>query len=467
MDITSLARALRKLWLLVVVLAAVGAGGGALVYALVPPSYQATSRTYFAFQPRANATAGDLVAVNQYAVQKVVSYVQIVRTPRVLQPVIQQLALNTTAADLADDVSVSAPPDSVIIEISASASTARDAARLTNAVSSAFVNVVVNEIERSTDGRGVTVQAEQLETAVPPTSASGASLVLHVLLGTLAGIVVALMTAVLTAIGDRRVHNRDELERLLRTRVVGSLPAIGAGTFRDMQSRETTVETAAFRALSAGIAIDRRLVAGRSLAVLSPTTGESATAVVTNTAVGLAQSGLRVIVIDGDFTRRAVSAAFDLDGDPGLAETLRSDANAVPQPTKVPGLLVLPAGSLTDRVPDAVATAKLRLLLQQFADEADLVLIAAPPLLDGGGAAGFLAAAAPGSLLVVDAGKTHVPEVREALETLDRAGSEVRIVLANVPTSGPDSDVRSRALGAPQGAAPAKARLPLLRLRHA
>ena len=146
MSPTTLVRALKKWWWAVVVLTLVGAAAGAGVSLLMAPQYQATNRILVAFDASAGAGPAELVQANNFALQKVYSYVEVVQSPRVLDEVIDELNLDITAEDLARQIEVTVPTNSVIMRISATAPNPQDAVTLSNAVVDAFTDVVL-EIE--------------------------------------------------------------------------------------------------------------------------------------------------------------------------------------------------------------------------------------------------------------------------------------------------------------------------------
>lgn len=162
----------------------------------------------------------------------------------------------------------------------------------------------------------------------------------------------------------------------------------------------------------------------RTLLVASPDSGQSATKVLANLAVTLAQGGRRVIAVDADLREPALHTAFDMPNATGLADWLDSGANGSGEPplrpTSLPNLSLLTSGTPPAIPADLISSARMTHAIERLADMADLVLFGAPPLGQVSDAA-VLASRVDGVLLVVEAGKTRRDHAQQAKEILARA----------------------------------------------
>src|SRR5690606_9548990 len=104
-----------KNWILILVLTVVGVGGGAGYAFLQEPKYVATTQLYVSVRTSGAAT-GDLVQGTTFARQMVTSYVDIVDTALVLDPVIEELGLNQTSFELGERVTATTPLNTVLID---------------------------------------------------------------------------------------------------------------------------------------------------------------------------------------------------------------------------------------------------------------------------------------------------------------------------------------------------------------
>ncbi|MBN1813497.1 MAG: CpsD/CapB family tyrosine-protein kinase, partial [Anaerolineae bacterium] len=173
----------------------------------------------------------------------------------------------------------------------------------------------------------------------------------------------------------------------------------------------------------------------RTLLVTSagPTEGKSTTAA--NLAVAMAQAGLKVVVLDADLRRPRIHKIFGLHPRGGLTGSLlEGNMDGRLQPSQVEGLAVLPAGELPPNPSELLGSKRLRELLDELAEDADVVVIDSPPVLPVTDAA-VLAREVDGVLLVVDAGATRQEVVQRAVEGLRQVGAHlIGVVLNRVPT---------------------------------
>jgi len=108
--------------------------------------------------------------------------------------------------------------------------------------------------------------------------------------------------------------------------------------------------------------------------------------------------------------------------------------SVAPVETAVPGLSLLPSGTLPPNPADILGSKKMANLLEQLKGEADIVILQAPPVTVAVDAS-VLAAQTDGLLLVVRTGHTRRDRVEQAQELLERF--RVR-VLGTVLTDAPD-----------------------------
>lgn len=107
---------------------------------LQSPTY--TSQATVFLTVASGDSASDLSQGASYSEQTVTSYVQVATTEVVLQPVIEELGLDTTPAKLAEDLTISTPASTSLITIRANAGDGEDSAVLANAVAESLLNAV-------------------------------------------------------------------------------------------------------------------------------------------------------------------------------------------------------------------------------------------------------------------------------------------------------------------------------------
>lgn len=195
---------LRRSWWIVALAGALGAFMGLGLSATQATSYQAQAQLFVTatelgdrYNPYAGAT---------YVQSRIASYLPVVKSPNVLDPVIAELSLDTDVVELGTLVNATNPPTTTLININASDHTAESSATLANAVAESYAA----EIERlEADKVGVDV----IRPATPPPTAVAPQTFSNVGLGLLLGLALGVVFSLLRY---RRTTDagRQEAERL-------------------------------------------------------------------------------------------------------------------------------------------------------------------------------------------------------------------------------------------------------------
>ncbi len=172
--------------------------------------------------------------------------------------------------------------------------------------------------------------------------------------------------------------------------------------------------------------------------VTSPNEGDGSTTLAANLAVSMAQSGRRILLVDGNLRRPRLHELFQLPAEPGWTSVLAGTAFAAAaiQATPVAGLSVLPAGPGTSCPADLLTTPAFPKLLAGLGEQFDYVIVDAPALLTRT-EAGAIAACVDGVLLNVRVGKNSRPTVRRAAAVLHDLGTRgLGVVVSGVGRRG-------------------------------
>ncbi len=198
--------------------------------------------------------------------------------------------------------------------------------------------------------------------------------------------------------------------------------------------------TEAFRALRTTLLFSNAGPAPRSVVVTSMLPGEGKTLVAANLAIVLAQSGLRVILVDADLRQPTLHTIFGLAASTGLSDLLLGSTmfSAVLQQTAVPGLRLLPCGPVPSNPAELLSFPTAATLVQDLAAACDLLIFDTPPmglLTD----AVVLSARAEGTLVVVRAGSTSPQLLARGLGSLQAVGARplgTVLNMADMPSQG-------------------------------
>lgn len=196
------------------------------------------------------------------------------------------------------------------------------------------------------------------------------------------------------------------------------------------QSEDFAVE--ALRGFMTALQFARVGAANNVVLITGATPGVGKSFVSANFAAVLANSGQRVLLIDGDLRKGYLHQYFDTTRERGLSEVL---AGATPlasalRPSALPGLDFVPTGSLPPNPAELLRGAAMAQLLQQASQHYDLVLIDTAPVLPVPDTA-IVAPHAGSTIVVVRDGHSTVPEVRETLKRLTQVGVRATCAVFN------------------------------------
>jgi tyrosine-protein kinase Etk/Wzc len=162
--------------------------------------------------------------------------------------------------------------------------------------------------------------------------------------------------------------------------------------------------------------------------ITSPRPGDGKSTVAANLAAVVANSGLRVALIDGDLHRPRLAGLFAKASSPGLGEALTRAKPVDFQPIN-DHLFLLAAGTADDPT-GVLGDAGLPRLLSALRKEFDAVVIDSPPVRPLADAV-LVAGLADAVVLVVDPARSSADDLRDALDTLDRAHARIAGVVLN------------------------------------
>jgi non-specific protein-tyrosine kinase len=258
----------------------------------------------------------------------------------------------------------------------------------------------------------------------------------NVMLASAIGLVLAIGGVFLIEYTDDTINTSDDVSRLVGLPTLGAISKIPGKTNSDKiiamwQPLSPIVES--YRLLRTNIqyaSLDKPL---RTLMVTSPGPREGKTVTAANLAVVMAQSGLRVILVDADLRNPSLHDLFNLSNDYGLINAVANPnylLSTLLQPTETDNLWLLTSGSLRTYTPELLGGVRMRELIEQLKAESDLVVFDTPPALLVSDAS-ILGTLMDAGILVIDTKKTSSKEVRRAVENLHRVRLNIMGVVMN------------------------------------
>ena len=260
------------------------------------------------------------------------------------------------------------------------------------------------------------------ETPVDPVSPRRA---LNILCGLFGGAFLGVGLAFLFEYLDNRVKTPEEIENELGIPSLGLIPMLAAtpGVANPLISDSAPPNfSEAFRGLRTNILFSAAEGGPRSIVVTSTGPSEGKTMVAGNVAIGLAQAGQRVLLIDADMRRPRAHELFNVAVEPGLSNLLVGAAkpSEVVLATGVENLWIMPAGKTPPNPAELLGSRRFADLTSSLGGHFDCVIIDTPPVLAVTDAA-VVAHRASGVLFVIAADVTSRQAAQTALDQLEHA----------------------------------------------
>jgi polysaccharide biosynthesis transport protein len=207
------------------------------------------------------------------------------------------------------------------------------------------------------------------------------------------------------------------------------------------QTRPQSQMAESYRALRTSLLLSSLGAPPKVILVTSAMPQEGKTTTSINTAVVLAQKGVRVLLIDADLRRPGIHKALGMGPRSGLSNVLTGRADlqqAITRSPLIPSLSILPAGTPPPNPAELLASMNTRDLLEALRPEFDHIVIDTPPTLSVTDAV-VLSTRADAVVLVIRSGRTTKQALRRAREVLFRVNARLTGVLLNaVDLSSPD-----------------------------
>jgi capsular exopolysaccharide synthesis family protein len=432
MNFVGVVGVIQRAWVFIACLTATGGAVGLVASLSATPVYTATSQVFVSVSSTSD-TATDLLQGSSFTVRQVKTYTELVTSPRVLEPVIDELGLSDSPATLATRVTAQSPIDTVLINITVADGSPDLAASIADAVAESVATVVA-ELETPAGGGQSPVQLSTVRAATVPQAPTSPNLTLNVVLGLLIGLAIGVGTAILREILDTRVRTVEDVEAVTDSSVIGFIGYEPDASDRPLIVQESpqSMRAEAFRRLRTNLQF--LAVESKSNAIVMtsalPAEGKSTTTI--NLAITLADAGQRVALVDADLRRPSIAKYMGVEGSVGLTTVLigRAVVDDVVQPWGNGNLDVIASGQVPPNPSELLGSAKMAAFVEDLTSRYDVVLIDTSPLLpvtDGA----ILARLVGGAVVVVGAGTIHRAQLEDALETLTTVNAKVLGVVVN------------------------------------
>lgn len=399
---------------------------------ITPPKYSSTAQTYATYSD-ASVEGGDISSINSassYISNQIRSYPTLATTEAVLQPVIDELGLNLTVAQLGGQLTVENPTNTAFVNITVEDGNPQQSAAIANAVAESLQDVVENSLYDS--GRQSPVKLSIVQQAQEPTSPSSPNVPLYMAIGLVGGLILGVFAALLRDLLATKIQDAKELQDVVDAPIMGRIPEDDA--LKDpspaVVSAPASVIAEEYRRVRTNLSFTARVdgMPSRLIVISSVSPNEGKTTTSVNVAASLAENGARVLLIDADLRHPSVANKLGLEGGAGLAHVLSGQASVkdVVQRYWKPNLHVMPAGPKPPNASTLLNSDTMRELIRQALLQYEYVIIDTSPMIVANDAAVF---GKIGTGVVLVSGR----DVTDKRELRDIAG---QLATLNVPITG-------------------------------
>ncbi|HEX9927165.1 MAG TPA: polysaccharide biosynthesis tyrosine autokinase [Pyrinomonadaceae bacterium] len=318
-----------------------------------------------------------------------------------------------------------------------------------------------NDVQAVGTGNNVSVA----DVAVTPEDPIGPRRLLNVGMAFMLSLVFGCGLALFLEYLDDTVRTTEDVENILRLPALAVIPMIDIAQKRKLlaagaggenqnnpgrsellisnDSRSALAE--AYRQLRTSILLSTAGHAPKSLLVTSSVPSEGKTTTAVNTAISLAQTGAKVLIIDADMRRPRLHGIFQVSNEHGLSSILSSQMEEdemldIIQHDEESNLYLLPSGAVPPNPAELIGSEQMSRMLKIMEANFTHVVVDSPPIAsftDGV----LISAMVDGVLLVVHSGKSSRQVIKRARQLLGEVGAKLfGVVLNNVNLRSQDNN---------------------------
>src|SRR5438477_2077088 len=207
------------------------------------------------------------------------------------------------------------------------------------------------------------------------------------------------------------------------------------------QSRPQSQMAESYRALRTSLLLTSLGAPPKVILITSALPQEGKTTTSINTAIVLAQKGVRVLLIDADLRRPSIHKTLGMGPKMGLSNVLTGNATlqqATVRSSILPGLFILPAGTPPPNPAELLASTNMRDVLTELREQYDHIVVDTPPTLSVTDAV-VMSTRADAVVLVIRSGQTTKQALRRSRDLLMQVNARIAGVLLNaVDLNSPD-----------------------------
>lgn len=403
-----------------------------------PATYVAKTQLFVTASSEGSST-NELAQGATYSSQIANSYVDIVTTGIVLDPVILQLDLDVDSAELAERLHAHTPEGSSLIDLSVEDTDPARAAEIANSVADVLKGLVSEKLERKSLNGQRLVHLTITDVASAPSTPENPKPFLDILSGLVLGLLSGIGLALLRCTLDGRIRSLADVEEATVVPLLGGIlddPTVEENPLT-VHVNPASPRAESFRALRTNLRFLNPDNEAGCYVVSSANPGEGKSVISVNLALSLAEAGARVVLVEADLRLPKVHEYLRVESSSGLSDLLvgRADLDDVLERWGRSPLFFLSAGKIPSNPSELLGSNEMKRLISTLRETFDYIIFDAPPILAVTDAA-VIGRHTGGALMVVAAGMTKKSELTGAISALDQAGVNVRGIVVTRMTQG-------------------------------
>jgi capsular exopolysaccharide synthesis family protein len=393
-----------------------------------PKAYEARAKVFVSVTATSKTDpANAAYAGSQFALQRMKSYTELSDSVQVLQPVLLQLKLSESVAELSQKTTVVNPASTVVLDVTATDGDALRAADIANAMADSLSSTI-QKLEAGDSGNPGYVQVVVTTRAVTPKSPVAPQVMLNIGLGLIVGLMLGFAIAVIRERLDTSIRSMATLHDLTGKQPIARIPPVARASLAPVVTLNDSGAAAAeaYRSVRTALMLGTGNRNGGGLPdrviVTSAGMAEGRTMVALNLAIAAANAGARVCLVEADLRRPRLAEYLGVPVIVGLNAVLsghRGLDDAVFHWRDT--ISVIAAGPVTREPGSLLASPLLGETLDELSKRFDMLVIDTPAL--GAVADALVIAQAcdgdrDAALVLARRGRTTEADVRAALESL-------------------------------------------------
>ena len=304
---------IRRRLALILILTSAGLAFSIYSTSKMTPMYSSTATIFVSTPPSisdplqvSGNKLGDLATGNNFTQARVKSYATIINNVATLKPVVEELKLSGGPEALASRVSAVAPPNTVLMYVTAVDPNPVLASKIANSVANHFSETVLNIELNSISDKTKVIKLSVVQDAQPNFKPVSPRKNFNYLLGIFAGAMLALTIALILRYLDKSMKSEKDLGE---TQLLGVIAFDSLAIEKPLvpQLGAYSVRTEAFRIFRTNLLHMLDQVNSNCTALSSCFSGEGKTTATLNLGFTIAQAGFKVVIVEADMRRPGIS----------------------------------------------------------------------------------------------------------------------------------------------------------------